>query len=85
MPRIYTAHDERVEHALTIAVDQGLVAKEAPRSTQLRALVLYADERLTEQRERDERVVAYRELAKDEERLAAIEGSVLAAVEDGIL
>ena len=85
MSRIYTASDDQVEHALSIAVEQGLVESDASRSSQLRALVLYAGDRLTEEKDRELRRAAYEELAKDEDRLTAIRDSVLAASEDGIL
>jgi hypothetical protein len=51
----------------------------------LRALDLYAGDRLTEEKDRELRRAAYEELAKDEDRLTAIRDSVLAASEDGIL
>jgi len=83
--RIYTALDDTLGRALDTAVDAGLVNEGASRSERLRALALYADRRLQDDREREEKLAAYRELAQDEERLAAIRGSVLAAVDDGIL
>jgi len=83
--RIYTALDDTLGRALDTAVDAGLVSEGASRAERLRALALYADRRLQDDREREEKLAAYRELAQDEERLAAIRGSVLAAVDDGIL
>lgn len=83
--RIYTALDDTLAHALDTAVGAGLVEKGASRSERLRALALYAERRLHDDREREEKLAGYRELAQDEERVAAIRGSVLAAVDDGIL
>lgn len=83
--RVYTQFDADLGRALETAVEAGLVAASASRSERLRALALYADQRLNDDREREEKLAAYRELAEDEERLAAIRGSVLAAVDDGIL
>ena len=45
----------------------------------------YANDQLREIEEREERLIAYRELAKDTARSAAIRDSVLAAAADGIL
>ena len=85
MSRIYTPSDDQIEDALAVAVERGLIDATASRSAQLRALVLYAGDRLTEEQEREERRAAYEQLAEDEDRLDAIRASVLAAAEDGIL
>ncbi len=85
MSRIYTPSDDQIEHALAVAVERGLIDATASRSAQLRALVLYAGDRLTEEQEREERRAAYEQIAEDEDRLDAIRASVLAAAEDGIL
>jgi hypothetical protein len=85
MSRIYTASDDQIERALDAAVEQGLTDSTASRSARLRALALYAGDRLTEEHEREERRAAYKRLAEDEERLVAIRESVLVAAEDGIL
>ena len=85
MARIYTPVDNDLGRALETAVAAGLVEEGASPAKRLRALALYADRRLVEDREREEKLEAYRGLAEDEERLSAIRGSVLAAAEDGIL
>lgn len=83
--RVYTALDAQVIEALDVAAESGLVEPGASRSERLRALAVYAKDRLREQRDLDERIAAYDEIAGDQERAAAIEASVLAAVEDGLL
>ena len=65
--RIYTPLDDGLVQALATAVDAGLVGEDAPRSERLRALALYADRRLREDRAREDKLEAYRELAEDEE------------------
>jgi len=47
--------------------------------------VAFADERLVAEHERENKLEAYRELARDEERRAAIYAANLLAIEDGIL
>jgi hypothetical protein len=47
--------------------------------------VAYANDHLRETEERELKLVAYRELAEDTARSAAIRDSVLAAAADGIL
>lgn len=83
--RVYTALDSELADALELAVAAGLVEAGASRSERLHALAVFAKERLVEQRDLSERIAAYDEIAADEERAAAIEASVLAAVEDGLL
>lgn len=83
--RVYTALDSDLVEALELAVEAGLVEAGASRSERLHALAVFAKERLAERRDLSERIAAYDEIAADEERAAAIEESVLAAVEDGLL
>ena len=83
--RIYTKRDGRVEHALATATAVGLVDADASSAQKLHALVVYADERLTAEAERDEKLVAYRELAEDDERLEAIRAGSRLAAEHGLL
>jgi hypothetical protein len=83
--RIYTRRDQTVDHALQLAVDAGLVAKDASASQQLHALVAFANERLGAERDREVTIQAYRELAQDEGRRDAIYAANLLAFDDGIL
>ncbi|HEV7493728.1 hypothetical protein [Baekduia sp.] len=83
--RIYTTRDQRVEHALATATATGLVDAGASSAQKLHALVVYADELLTAEAERAEKLAAYRELAQDDERLEAIRASSRLAVEHGLL
>ena len=83
--RIYTKRDSEVERALETARRAGLVSAGASGSERLRALALYADARLTEEADLQERIRAYDELAEDRERSEVIRASVLAGVEAGIL
>ncbi len=85
LPRAYTPVDDRLAHALECAADFRLVPEGASRSERLRSLALYACERLEADAAFEQQVAAYRELAADPERSAAIKASVLQAVEDGIL
>ena len=84
-PRVYTLRDPDVDRALELASEVGLVPSEASLSQRLRALTLYAEERLTAEADLQRRIAAYDELAADQERSVAVEASVLAAVDDGIL
>ena len=83
--RIYTARDKRVEHALAAATAAGLVAADASNAQKLHALVVYADEQLTAEAERAEKLTAYHELAQDDERLNAIRAGSRLAAEHGLL
>jgi hypothetical protein len=83
--RIYTTRDKRVEHALAAATAAGLVDANASSAQKLHALVVYADERLTAEAERAEKLTAYRDLAEDDERLEAIRAGSRLAAEHGLL
>lgn len=83
--RLYTRRDNAIELALTHARQFGLVAERSSDASALHALVAFADERLVAEHEREEKLVAYRELAADDERREAIYASNLQAIEDGIL
>ena len=83
--RIYTSLDSQVSEALELAGEIGLVEAGASRSERLHALTVYAKEQLLEERDMAERLAAYEEVARDEERGAIIRASNLAAVEDGLL
>ena len=63
--RIYTTRDTRIEHALATAAAAGLIDADASSAQKLHALVVYADEQLTAEAEREEKLAAYRELAKE--------------------
>ncbi len=84
-PRIYTAHDDAINDALSTAVEAGLVTEKTSQPKKLRALALYGAQRLAEEQERQELLAAYEELAEDEERLAAIRASNLRSAEAGLL
>jgi hypothetical protein len=83
--RIYTTRDKRIEHALATATAVGLVDANASSAQKLHALVVYADERLRAEAEREEKLAAYRELAQDDERLEAIHAGSRLAAEHGLL
>lgn len=83
--RVYTPVDERIDHALALAGSSGLVDSKASESAKVRSLILFAEERLTAELELAQRISAYERLALDQDRAQAIDASVLAAVEDGIL
>jgi hypothetical protein len=83
--RVYTQFDDVVAEALERAPQTQLVSANASRAQKLHALVVYANDQLREIEEREERLIAYRELAEDTARAAAIRDSVLAAAADGIL
>ena len=83
--RVYTPLDAIVAEALERAPQTRLVSDKASRSQKLHALVVYANEHLRDVEEREEKLVAYRELAQDTARSAAIRDSALAAAADGIL
>ena len=83
--RVYTALDELVVEALERALRSGLVTEDASQAQKLRALVEVANETLRAAEERQEKIVAYAELAADTERADAIREANLAAVEAGIL
>jgi hypothetical protein len=83
--RIYTKRDGRIEHALATATAVGLVDANASSAQKLHALVVYADERLTAEAEREEKLAAYRELAEDDERLQAIRAGSRLAAEHGLV
>ncbi|MBA3332150.1 MAG: hypothetical protein H0T39_14990 [Actinobacteria bacterium] len=83
--RVYTPLDDVVAEALDRAPRTQLVSASASRAQKLHALVVYANDRLRETEEREEKLTAYRELSEDTVRSAAIRDSVLAAAADGIL
>lgn len=83
--RVYTSLDPQVSEALELAAEIGLVEARASRSERLHALTVYAKEHLLEERDMAERLAAYDEVARDEERSAIIRASNLSAVEDGLL
>jgi hypothetical protein len=83
--RVYTPLDEVVREALSRAPKTHLVAPNASQARKLHALVSYANDHLRESEEREMKLAAYRELAEDTARSAAIRASVLAAAADGIL
>jgi hypothetical protein len=83
--RLYTRRDDTVERALNHARQYGLVAEKSSNAETLHALVAFADERLVAEREREDKLEAYRELARDEERREAIYAANQLAIEDGIL
>lgn len=83
--RVYTTLDDEMGRALRTANTAGLVSEHASRSERLRALALYADRRLTEEKEREGKLAAYRALAEDEERLSVIDAATRVAVEHGLL
>lgn len=83
--RIYTALDDVVDEALSRATEAGLVAESSSKSATLHALVEYANDRLREEHEREEKLAAYKELAADTERSAAIREANLAAAAGGVL
>jgi hypothetical protein len=83
--RVYTPLDEVVLEALGRAPQTHLVSENASRAQKLHALVAYANDHLRQTEEREMKLVAYRELAEDTARSAAIRDSVLAAAADGIL
>ncbi len=83
--RVYTPLDDVVTEALQRAPQTRLVSAQASRAQKLRALVIYANDHLRDTEEREQKLIAYRELDADTARSAAIRDSVLAAVADGIL
>lgn len=83
--RIYTTHDESIDRALALATETGLVRANDSEAKKVRAMIEYAGERLAEKAEREERIAAYKILARDEDRSKAIRSSVLAAADHGIL
>lgn len=83
--RVYTSLDPLVEEALDRASRVGLVAENASRAEKLHALVEVANDVLVADEARQEKIVAYEELAADTERAAAIREANLAAVAAGIL
>ena len=83
--RIYTPFDELVGEALSRAPRTGLVSDDSSQAQKLRALVTFANDVLREDEEREEKIAAYRELAADTERSAAIREANLAAAARGVL
>ncbi len=83
--RVYTPFDETVAEALARAPRTGLVSEGASQAQKLHALVTFASRVLREDEEREEKLAAYRELAGDTERSAAIREANLAAVARGVL
>lgn len=83
--RVYTQFDQVVDEALSRAPRTGLVDDASSQSQKLHALVAFANEVLREAEEREEKIVAYKELAADAERSAAIREANLAAAARGVL
>jgi hypothetical protein len=83
--RVYTPLDELVSEALDRASRAGIVPDKASQAQKLHALVEVANNVLRADEEHEEKIAAYRELAADTERSAAIREANLAAVAAGIL
>ena len=83
--RVYTPFDEIVDEALSRAPRTGLVSDDSSQAQKLHALVTFANNVLREDEEREEKIAAYRELAADTERSAAIREANLAAAARGVL
>ncbi|HVC87182.1 MAG TPA: hypothetical protein VNC40_07130 [Gaiellaceae bacterium] len=83
--RVYTPFDEIVDEALSRAPRTGLVSDDSSQAQKLHALVTFANNVLREDEEREEKIAAYRELAADTERSAAIREANLAAATRGVL
>lgn len=83
--RVYTPRDTHIDRALDHVVEFELAPAGASDADKIRKLVLWADEKLVAEHERERKLAAYRALAEDEERRESIRQASFAALENGIL
>lgn len=83
-PRVYATLTDLVEEALEHAPEALELEPGAGASRRSTAWIEYGYKRWLEDREREEKILAYRELAQDQERLGIIKRSSREAVEAGI-
>jgi hypothetical protein len=69
---------------MPLELGPGEVAERSSNAETLHALMAFADERLVAEREREDKLEGYRELARDEERREAIFAANLLAIEESI-
>lgn len=83
--RLYTTMTDEVAEALDAAPEAHLVVEGASAAERLRAWTLYGYHHWLAQRMRERKLEAYRELAQDEERIAAIRAANEQAIEAGLI